>query len=572
MIDRRTLVAIVLSAIVLIFVPILLERLGLVPQRARPPAEQAADSAAAPGATPSDRESALVSREPGAPVTGAGSGPKAAARAPFPSLRAAPDREVSARTDLYEARMKSRGADLAAVELFRFHSAKDGNVALAGTPTARLDMGQPGEPELLAGVPFEIAESTDAGGVIRKLRFIAADSLGLRVVQTWTFHPGSYLIDLEVEMEGAAERGYDHYRLLLETWPLVTERNTDEDVRNLQAVSKVGNDIRRDKHGDLQKKGMRTYEGAIAWTAVRSKYFTVAAVPVEASAMRSAAWAATLTPEPGAASQHWHGQQVAGALVMPVPPKGTRHRFQIFAGPNDYWILEKVGYGLHEVVDLGWPWLLPFSRAILVVMVFLKQYIPNFGLVIIALAALVRLVFHPLNHVSMKSMRAMQKIQPEIEKVRKRYEKEPQKMNQAVMDLYREHKVNPLGGCLPLLVQMPVLIALYQVFLHAIDLRQAPFLLWVNDLSSPDAITSLFGFPIRVLPVIMFLSTWMQQGLQPSDPRQKLTMVLMNVFMLVIFYNLPSGLVLYWTITNLLTAAQMYMMHRGDIRQQSKTA
>ena len=205
-------------------------------------------------------------------------------------------------------------------------------------------------------------------------------------------------------------------------------------------------------------------------------------------------------------------------------------------------------------------------------MVWLKQYIPNFGLVIIALSALVRLVFHPLNNASLKSMRAMQRLQPEMERLRKKHEKDPQKMNQAVMELYKENKVNPLGGCLPMLVQMPVLIALYQVFLHAIDLRQAPFFLWVNDLSSPDVLFHVVGFPIRVLPVIMFVSTYLQQSLTPSDSRQKMTMLFMNLFMLVLFYNLPSGLVLYWTVTNLLTAAQMYLIHRGDIRQQAKAS
>jgi YidC/Oxa1 family membrane protein insertase len=571
-IDRRTLLAIVLSALVLILVPLLLERLGLTPRRVRPPAPELADTSAAPAPERAAPGPHLAEREPGAPAPRQPPTRRDAARAAFPSLLAAADREATARTDLYAARFRSRGADLIAVELFGFHSSEDGNVELAGTPTAHVDMGGAGELELLAEVPFEIAESTDASGALRKLRFIAADSLGLRIVETWTFHPGSYLMDLDIEMQGALARGYQQYRLLLRTWPLITEHNVQEDVRSLQAVSKVGQELRRDSHSDLQKKGMRTHEGAIAWVAVRSKYFTVAAVPVEASAMRSAAWAEHLEPPPAGASGAWHGQQVAGALVLPVPPDGTRHRFRVYAGPNDYWILEKAGHGLHEVVDLGWRWLLPFSRAILKVMVFLKQYIPNFGLVIIALAGLVRLVFHPLNHASMKSMRAMQRLQPEIEKVRKRLEKDPQKMNQAIMELYREHKVNPLGGCLPLLVQMPVLIALYQVFYHAIDLRQASFFLWINDLSSPDELFTVLGFPIRLLPLVMFLSTWMQQGLQPSDARQKTTMILMNVFMLVIFYNLPSGLVLYWTVTNLLTAAQMYLIHRGDLRQQSKPA
>jgi YidC/Oxa1 family membrane protein insertase len=161
-------------------------------------------------------------------------------------------------------------------------------------------------------------------------------------------------------------------------------------------------------------------------------------------------------------------------------------------------------------------------------------------------------------------MRAMQKVQPEIEKIRAKYKNDSQKMNQAVMELYKEHKVNPIGGCLPMLVQMPVLIALYQVFLHAIDLRQAPFFLWINDLSSPDVLFTVAGFPIRALPLIMYGSAYLQQIMTPTDPRQRITMHLMNLFLLVIFYNLPSGLVLYWTVTNLLTAAQQYLVRRGD--------
>jgi len=263
---------------------------------------------------------------------------------------------------------------------------------------------------------------------------------------------------------------------------------------------------------------------------------------------------------------------VAAALVLPVPPSGAAHRLRIYAGPNDYWALAKIGSHLEDVVDLGWRWLLPFSRAILRIMVFLHGFIPNYGLVIIVLSALVRVAFHPLTASSMKSMRAMQRIQPEIERLRKRYEKDPQKLNQAIFQIYKENKVNPLGGCLPLVVQMPVLFSLYQVFLHAIELRQSPFFAWINDLSAPDVLFHVAGFPIRILPLIMGLSAWLQQRLTPTDPRQVLNVQLMNVFLLVLFYNLPSGLVLYWTITNLLTAAQQYLVTHGERAPQVKAA
>jgi YidC/Oxa1 family membrane protein insertase len=164
----------------------------------------------------------------------------------------------------------------------------------------------------------------------------------------------------------------------------------------------------------------------------------------------------------------------------------------------------------------------------------------------------------------MKSMRAMQRIQPEIERLRKKHENNPEQLNKAVFGLYKENKVNPVGGCLPLVIQMPVLFSLYQVFLHAIELRQAPFVAWINDLSAPDMLFSVMGFPIRILPVIMFGSAILQQRMTPTDPRQVQTMQLMNVFLLVLFYNLPSGLVLYWTVTNLLTAAQQYVVTHGE--------
>jgi YidC/Oxa1 family membrane protein insertase len=224
------------------------------------------------------------------------------------------------------------------------------------------------------------------------------------------------------------------------------------------------------------------------------------------------------------------------------------------------------------MVDLGWRWLLPFSRAILRFLVFLHRFVPNYGLVIILLSALVRIAFHPLTAASMRSMRAMQRIQPEIERLRKKYEDDPQKLNTAVFALYKENKVNPLGGCLPLLVQMPVLFSLYQVFLHAIELRQAPFVGWIKDLSAPDMLFSVMGFPIRILPLIMFGSAILQQRMTPTDPRQVQTMQLMNVFLLVLFYNLPSGLVLYWTVTNLLTAAQQYLVTHGERSMKPKAA
>ena len=582
--DRRTLIAIVLSAVVLIGLPLLFETMGWVPKKAPPesgpqeiasgegtgPALPGTTSGAGGGTTATDPPQ-LETGEP-APATPTPSGAVPGEGNELPSLGSAPGHEVEVRMPLYVARFNTRGARLLGVTLNDFTGAGPDLVQLTGTPTMALELGNDPTVNFLKNASYVADDSLDSEGRVRRLRFTAIDSSGTGVVQTYRFDPETYVIHLDVEMLEIHKRGVTDYHLLLQSWPLLTERNLDEDKRYLQTVSRVGSDIKRDKFGDLEKKGPRRHEGTIGWVAVSSKYFAFAAIPTAANATTTFSSAQEFGTQVQIGDYVTPTEQVVGGLVLPVPALGSPHRFALYAGPNDYWSLKNVGYELQDVVDLGWRWLLPFSRAVLRVMVFLKDYIPNFGLVIIVLSVLIKVVFHPLTAASMKSMRAMQKIQPEVEKVRKKFKDEPQRLNQEIMALYRDNKVNPLGGCLPMLVQMPVLIALYQVFLHAIDLRQAPFFMWINDLSSPDMLFEVAGFPIRALPLVMYGSSYLQQAMTPTDPKQKITMHLMNVFLLVIFYNLPSGLVLYWTVTNLLTAAQQFLVNRGDAPLPAKAA
>ena len=557
--DRKTILAIVLSALVLLFVPKLLELVGLAPARpahvVSTPAQTAADSAAAARARTSLPTDTLGVSRP---------------RSAFSSARNAPSRQFTVSNSLYDVRFDTRGARIVGVTLHKYKSADGSPVRLEGMPSVALDLGDEKATPVLADADYESTDSTDAQGHVLSVRFEAADTAGMRVIQTYSLDPKRYVIGLDVRMEGAVARGISKYHVELQSWPLVTERNAQEDANNLQAVTRVGNDIFRHRFNDL-KKNVRTHAGAVAWTAVRSKYFSLAVVPSGASGEASISG----LPQAAVVAAGKSGtipSRVASTLVLPIPASGTVSRLLLYAGPNDYWALDKIGFHLEDMVDLGWRWLLPFSRAILRFLVFLHQFVPNYGLVILLLSALVKIAFHPLTASSMKSMRAMQRIQPEIERIRKKYEDDPQKLNTAVFALYKENKVNPLGGCFPLLIQMPGLFSLYQVFLHAIELRQAPFVAWINDLSAPDMLFSVMGFPIRILPIIMFGSAILQQRMTPTDPRQVQTMQLMNVFLLVLFYNLPSGLVLYWTITNLLTAAQQYLVTHGERSLKPKAA
>ena len=563
--DRKTILAIVLSAMVLIFLPMLLERFGLVPHR-ESRAPTSADSLAA--------ESAAVSRRVGATqLATPGAADSAAAPGGFVSDLGAQARQLDVSNALYQVKFNTRGARMLGITLPHLKDATGGPVRLAGMPSVVLELGDDPTKRFLSEAIYEASESTDAQGNVLRVRFQAEDTSGLRVVQIYTLDPRRYVMALEVRMEGAVARGVTQYQVRLQSWPLTTERNAQEDVNNLQTVCRVGNDIYRHHYNDLRKQA-RVHAGAVAWTSVRSKYFSLAVVADGASAEEARSGLPSEMPPAGSEGnpQGAPPAHVASTLILPIPPSGSAHRLLIYAGPNDYWGLEKIGHHLEDLVDLGWRWLLPFSRAILRVMIFLHRFIPNYGLVILGLSALVKIVFHPLTAASMKSMRAMQRIQPEIEKIRKRHADDPQKLNAAVFAMYKENRVNPMGGCLPLVIQMPVLFSLYQVFLHAIELRQAPFMAWITDLSAPDMLFSVMGFPIRVLPVIMFGSAILQQRMTPTDPRQIQTMQLMNVFLLVLFYNLPSGLVLYWTITNLLTAAQQYLVTHGERPPQPNAA
>jgi YidC/Oxa1 family membrane protein insertase len=196
------------------------------------------------------------------------------------------------------------------------------------------------------------------------------------------------------------------------------------------------------------------------------------------------------------------------------------------------------------------------------VLVWLDRLVHNYGLAILSLATLVRVLLHPLAMTSIKSMRAMQRLQPEMERLRERYKNDAQKLNTETMALYKEHKVNPAGGCLPMLVQMPIFFALYAVLFNAIELRHSPFVGWIHDLSAPDTLFMVGPFPLRLLPLIMAATGLLSQRLTPTDPRQAPTMYMMNLMMVVFFYGVPSGLVLYWTVMNLLTAVQQWLILR----------
>ncbi len=596
--DRKTLIAVAACVLLLLAYPMVVRWAGYgryLDHQAPNAPPTAVDSSRISGDSAHASPSGVAATIPSG---GANSGAKSGATpgATAPELRDAPfrgtgavlERSYEIDTPLYRAEFSSRGARLLSVELKRFASARGisslehkrlklkrgdevpagDRVALAGGPLVALDLGSGAALRSLANVGYAVEESTDAAGAIRTLIFTAKDEAGLMVRQVWRAHPDDYALDYQVEITGVPEAWrISDYSITLRSWPLVTENNLDSDLHSLRVSSMLGSDLHKD-HAPNLLKNPKSYDGNVQWAAVQNRYFIAAAAVVDGAPRGVTGRAEKITLPDDLARSLPTGakveQEVAINTVRMALAGQTRHRFVTFFGPVEYFRLSALRVHLERAVDLGWTWVLPFSTALLKLLNWLYGLAGNYGVAIILLATLVRVVLHPLNMASMKSQLKLQKLQPEIARLREKHKNDATAMNTATMGLYKENKVNPAGGCLPMLVQMPLFLALYQVLFNAIELRQAPFVAWMTDLSAPDLLFTVAGFPIRLLPVVMGATGFLSQMLTPMDPSQKPTMYLMNAFMLVFFYNLPSGLVLYWTVMNVLTAIQQWLVLRGD--------
>ncbi len=587
--ERRTLVIVVLCVLAFVFYRPLLARFGLSrylepprPVVTAPPRDSTgADTATA--TAPASPEPA----RPTAPARAPAHAPELGATRPPQAM----ERMLHVETPLYDAEFSNLGARLVSVQLKRFASAygvssvggkphlphpgeevpPGDRVVLAGGPSFELALGSGATLRPLTDVAYAVAESLDVNGRIRSLTFTGTEPGGARLRQTYRVHPDSYAIDLEVEIRDVpVSPPISDYSITLRSWPAFTEADRQSDARSLRASSLVGTNIHREAARSLVRKP-RLFEGNVVWAGVQSRYFVTAVALVQGTgrSVSSSGEEQPLAPEALAHLQR--GEKpvhdiAINTLTVSLPgPTQPVNRFVLYAGPSEYAQLARLsGTQLERVVDLGWTWIRPISAILLRVLNWIHAVLRNYGLAIIVLATLLRALLHPLNMSSMKSMRAMQKLQPEMDRLRAKHKDDPTAMNTAIMALYKENKVNPAGGCLPMLLQMPVLIALYQVLFNAIELRQAPFVGWMNDLSAPELLFTVANFPIRLLPILMALSGLLLQRMTPTNPQQAPTAYMMNLMMLVFFYNLPSGLVLYWTVMNVLSAIQQWLVLRQD--------
>ena len=364
-----------------------------------------------------------------------------------------------------------------------------------------------------------------------------------------TFYPDSYNIDIDVLFKQPSKFiSRNQYNLGWSGGLPPTEKNISNDYQFFEGFASLGGE----HMGAKPKKGKLTEEsqkGSTLWSAIKTKYFISAIVP----------------NDPGIAAR------VESELVDKRPVYNTEitqstsssNSFTLYLGPLDYDNLKAFDVALESNVDLGWALCRRIGHLISWMLTKMYAIIPSYGVVVILFAFLIKLLLNPLTVKTFESTRKMQALAPEINKIKEKYKNDPQKMSRAQMELYKSSGANPMGGCLPMLIQMPILVSVFSIFRSKIEFRGAPFFGWIDDLSVPDTLTELGGFPINILPVLMGSTMFIQQKMMAApnaDANQKTMMYVMNAFFLFLFYSFPSGLTLYYFVFNLLSIIQKKYM------------
>ncbi len=365
----------------------------------------------------------------------------------------------------------------------------------------------------------------------------------LTVVKNYTFHPSLYAFDLDVQLINNSDKIITgRLNLLLTTaW----DKNDKSQMYTFVGpVTFNGEDLEEDKAASLEKSP-KIYKDNIFWSGYTSKYFLSVVNPGE---KQEQLFIST--------GDGFVENKFTSPGISLVKDQKTSFTYSAYFGPKQDEYLVASGHQYEKAINYGF--FHPLSKPLMVVLKFFYSYIGNFGFSIILLTICIKLIFWPLTQKSYKSMQGMQNLQPEMKKMREKYGKDKQKLNQEMMAFYKENKVNPLGGCLPMLIQIPVFFALYRVLLGSIELMHAPFILWITDLSAKD--------PYYVTPLIMGVTMFLQQKMTPTnmDPTQAKIMLMMPVVFTFMFLNFPSGLVLYWLTNNLLTILQQYLIKRQN--------
>ena len=410
---------------------------------------------------------------------------------------------------------------------------------------------------------FKLIQSGKDGSG-RPFLILASERNGVKLEKTFILNPGSYVVDVGHRV---TQSGANATPLVLYT-EIVRDASQEQKIGPFDGAFSASTFTGPAAYTDKEKFNELEFTaidknkitiptqvaaGEPAWIAMVQHYFASAWIPGDKSARDIYA---------GRIDNGLY--RIGMQIPIGVVAQGSTvvEKARLFVGPQEETVLETIAPGFELLKDYGYLTIL--AKPIFWLLEKIHGYVGNWGWAIILLTVLIKLVFFPLSAASYKSMARMKEVQPRLMAMREQYKSEPQKLNQAMMEMYRKEKINPLGGCLPVVIQIPVFIALYWVLLSSVEMRGAPWVLWIHDLSVPD--------PYYILPVIMAISMFVQTKLNPTppDPIQAKVMMYMPIIFSVMFFFFPAGLVLYWVVNNLLSIAQQWQINQMFGKKDAK--
>ena len=407
---------------------------------------------------------------------------------------------------------------------------------------------------------FTASKNSAANSIV-----LTAEKNGVRLEKTYTLNKDSYVVDAKHVIKNISAQNLEAtlYAEIVRdggrpSFNGKVEESSFYSTFTGPAVYTEADKFNKVEFTDIEKGKAKIpgtqVPGQAAWVAMIQHYFTSAWIP-------SSTYQKDLYVEMLEKNQYRVG--VKSKLDALGVGQEKTEALKLFVGPQEEKVLENIAPGLELVKDYGWLTIL--AKPIFWLLEKIHGVVNNWGWAIILLTVLIKLVFFPLSAASYKSMARMKEVQPRLLEMKERYKGEPQKLNQAMMEMYRKEKINPLGGCFPVLIQIPVFIALYWVLLASVEMRAAPWVGWIEDLSKPDTLFGVWlGAPIGLLPILMAVSMFIQTKLNPTppDPIQAKLMMLMPIAFSFMFFFFPSGLVLYWVVNNVLSIAQQWQINK----------
>ncbi|MCB2230219.1 membrane protein insertase YidC [bacterium] len=555
--DRKSIVLVVILALVVLFYWQILDFLGI--QKQEPPKQTAPVEQ-----TESPQQQAVQQQDSSRLQSGSGlpdlltdtssfgreSAPEMLAETVSDSM--AID-SVIVTTDMYQVTLISKGGGPVSI-LLREQTYRDGELIemlpepMNVAPEASFANGA----VMTGDLPFESSLSPGTYAVTGDeftIDYTFQAPNGVEIVKHYIFYPDKYSYDMVLTVRNSDRLGIDlSYELVWNNPPPITEPDAKTDFQEMNAVAMIGGARKQlDDYDDGSLN--QTESGTTTWAGVRSKYFAGVLIP-----RSQAAEGAHATGRKWKASIDGSEVEVREPKVALQMPLGGRHElvdsFTVFVGPMDYFLMSSYDVGLEDMLGIGTTpfvgWIIkPFALAVMWALPIMYSVISNYGIVIILFSLLIKIITMPLSLKSFKSMQAMKDLQPKIEELKKKYQKNPQAMNQEMMKLYKKHGVNPMSGCLPILLQMPLLFAMFSVFRATILLRDAPFFWFIQDLSHG---ATGFTDPYISLVIIMVGAQFLSQHLTMASSTQqnKALMYVMPLMMGFFLYSLPAGLILYW--------------------------